>query len=344
MAKVLLSNNVAIADYEMPYIVCEVNSSHNGSVDTARDMVTKAKEIGCDCVKFQSWSAESLYSNSYYAANPIAKRLVQKFALSETELLEMANYCKEIGISYSSTPYSNEEVDFLLEKCGAPFIKIASMEINNYGFLKYIASTKAPLVLSTGMAELDEVKKAVEVIEAAGNSNIVLLHCISIYPAAPETIHLNNILGLREAFSNYPIGFSDHTLGTETASAATALGAALIEKHFTLDKTKMGMDNNMATEPEEFAKLIQNCKNVHAAMGSRERVVSEAEYAQRKKMRRSVIAAKDLQVGHVISEDDLDVKRPGDAIPPSEIPNLIGRKLARDVAADAIMREEDFIN
>lgn len=342
MAKIILRDSTVIADYEKPYIIAEVNSSHNGDISTARQMIEKAKEIGCNCVKFQSWSAESLYSNSYYKANPIAKRIIQKFALSENELLEMANYCNELGLSYSSTPYSEAEVDFLLEKCNAPFIKIASMEINNYKFLKYIAKTNAPIVLSTGMSEIDEIKKAVEVIENAGNNKIALLHCISIYPAEPSTIHLNNILGLREEFPQYPIGFSDHTLGTEMASAATALGTAIIEKHFTLDKTKMGMDNNMAIEPDEFAQLIKNCYNVYEAMGSKERVVSEAEYKQRKKMRRSIIAARDLKAGEILTEQDIDFKRPGEGIAPSEANKVLGKKTAHDIEADTMILESDI--
>lgn len=342
MSKVILRDATIIEDYGCPYIVAEINSSHGGSIEVAKQMVAKAKEIGCSCVKFQSWSAESLYSKTYYNANPITKRIVQKFSLSENELLEIAKYCKEIGIAFSSTPYSKEEVDFLLEKCDAPYIKIASMDINNYAYLEYIAKKQVPIVLSTGMSELEEIKSAVDVIEAAGNSQIILLHCISIYPAAPSTIHLNNIVGLRETFPNYPIGFSDHTLGTEISCAATALGAALIEKHITLDRSKMGMDNNMAIEPDEFALLVRNCHNVYEAMGNKERIVSEAEYEQRKKMRRSIIALHDLKAGEFIKPGDLDAKRPGTGISPVRLKDLMGKKLLRDIEADTLVWEDDL--
>ncbi|MGN0904225.1 MAG: N-acetylneuraminate synthase family protein [Alphaproteobacteria bacterium] len=342
MAQVVLRDGTVIKDYAVPYIIAEINSSHNGRVETARKMIETAKEIGVSCVKFQSWSADSLYSESYYAGNPIARRIVQKFSLNEEQLGELADYCAEIGISFSSTPYSRREVDFLLERCRAPFIKIASMDINNPEYLKYIAGTGAPIILSTGMAETAEVERAVKTLEDAGNPNIILLHCISIYPAAPSTIHLNNIAGLREAFPGCPVGFSDHTLGIETACAATALGAAVIEKHFTLDKTKMGMDNNMATEPDEFARMIQCCRNVHEALGSKERIVSEAEYEQRKKMRRSVIAARDLKAGQTLSPADLDVKRPGTGIPADRLESLVGRTLTRDIKADTLLADTDF--
>lgn len=337
MAEVILRDKTIIGDYKKPYIVAEVNSSHNGDVQTAKDMVKRAKEAGCNCVKFQSWSAESLYSKSYYDSNPIAKRIVQKFSLSEDELLDIANYCNEIGISFSSTPYSRSEVDFLVDKCNAPYIKVASMDINNYSYLEYIAKKDVPVILSTGMAELDEIIKAVKVFETVKNKQLILLHCISIYPAEASTIHLNNIIGLRNEFPNYPIGFSDHTYGTEIAAAATALGACVIEKHFTLDKSKMGMDNNMAIEPDEMAELVKNCNNVYEAMGTAEKIVSQAEYEQRKKMRRSVIAARDLPKGTIIKLEDLDVKRPGDGLPPEYIEKLIGKTVNCEISADTMI-------
>ena len=341
MTQITLRDGSVIGNYRKPYIIAEVNSSHNGDVETAKKMIKAAKSAGCSCVKFQSWSAQSLYSKTYYKANPIAQRIVAKFALSENELKECADYCKEIGISFSSTPYSEAEVDALLNM-GAPYIKIASMDINNYGYLKYIAETKAPIILSTGMAEMDEVRKAVDVITTAGNDNLVLLHCISIYPAAADTIHLNNILMLQTEFPDCPIGFSDHTLGTEIACAATALGSAVIEKHLTLDKTKPGMDNNMAIEPDEMKILVRNCENVFEAMGSKTRIVSDAEYEQRKKMRRSVIAAKDLKAGTVLASADLAAKRPGDGISVDQMETLVGKVLKRDVEVDTLLLPEDL--
>ncbi len=342
MAKVLLKDGKSIEDFGIPYIVAEVNSSHNGNIETARKMINAAKEAGCDCVKFQSWSPESLYSKTYYDKNPITKRIVSKFSLNQDELFEMANYCREVGIGFSSSPCSEPVVYFLAQRCNGPFTKIAPMEINNYDFLAYIAKKGIPIVLSTGMSDIDEIKKAVESIEAAGNSQIVLLHCISIYPADPKTINLNNIPMLRELYPNYPIGFSDHTLGCEISSAATALGAALIEKHITLDKKKMGMDNNMAIEPEEMKILVDNCHNVHSAIGSHERVVREDEKVQRLKMRRSVIALQNLETGTILTKEMLGAKRPGNGIPPDQVSSMIGKKLKNGVAADCLINKEDI--
>ncbi len=342
MASIKLRTGRTLEDYSTPYIVAEVNSSHNGNVEVAKQMITAAAETGCNCVKFQSWSAESLYSQSYYKDNPIAKRIVSKFSLSAEQLKEMSEYAREKGIDFSSTPYSCEEVDYLIDECKAPFVKIASMDLNNLKYLRYVAKKDIPIVLSTGMSTIEEIKKAVKTIEAEGNRQICLLHCISIYPPETETIHLNNILGLRESFPDYPIGFSDHSHGVEMAVAATALGAALIEKHLTLDSKKIGMDNQMATEPEEMAQMVMCCRNTAIALGNKERVVRQAELEQMEKMRRSIILTKDLEAGHVLSVDDLDAKRPGTGIPADELDSLIGKKLVRDVKGDFLLNRDDI--
>lgn len=342
MAICKLNDGSIIGDYLKPYVVAEVNSSHNGNIETAQRMIDAARAAGCDCVKFQSWSAESLYSKTYYDANPISKRIVKKFALTKKQLLQLSAYCKSKEIAFSSTPYSKEEVDFLADECDVPYIKIASMDINNLFFIDYIARKNLPIILSTGMSTYEEVHTAVSVAERAGNKKICLLHCISIYPAEIETINLNNIVSLREQYPEYPIGFSDHTLGIETACAAVALGSAVVEKHLTLDKSKIGMDNNMAIEPDELALLVRNCDNVRKAIGSRERLVSEAEKTQLKKMRRSLIASRDLHAGETINRDDLDAKRPGDGIPPSEMEKITGKKLLHDVEADCLITYDDI--
>jgi sialic acid synthase SpsE len=342
MANCTLRDSTVIGDFMKPYIVAEVNTSHNGSIETAKEMIDKAKEAGCSCVKFQSWSKESLYSKTYYDENPIAKRIIQKFAFSEAQLLEVARYSQERGIAFSSTPYSEAEVDFLIDKCDAPYIKVASMDLVNYPFLEYIATRGVPVVLATGMGAIEEIRRAVKTIADTGNKNLCLLHCISIYPPEISTILLNNILGLRKEFPDYPVGFSDHSIGTEIATAAVALGAAMIEKHFTLDHTKIGMDNQMATEPKEMAQLVRNCQNVHAALGNAERIVLPAEMEQRKKMRRSVIATRDLPAGTKLTKADLSAKRPGTGFPPEKINELVGKVLIRNVQADTLISDSDF--
>ncbi len=336
MAQIELTDAHTVSEYSTPYFVAELNTSHNGNLDTAKLMIEQAKWAGCDCVKFQSWSPGSLYSESFYIENPIARRMVGKFALEERELEEAAKHCAANDISFASTPDSKREVDFLLE-CNAPFIKVSSMDIVNYPFLQYIAKTQAPVVLSTGMADSGEVRKAVEVFERAGNTKLCILHCNSLYPTSEEDVSLLNIIGLREDFPNFPIGFSDHTVGPVTALAAVGMGAALIEKHFTLDNSKIGMDNQMATEPSQMRALINQCKTVASSLGKKERILSQDELVQRSKMRRSIVSTRSMPAGTVLSLSDLDAKRPGTGLPPELMSKLVGATLIEEVPADTLI-------
>ena len=232
--------------------------------------------------------------------------------------------------------------EFLINKCNAPFVKVASMDLTNYPYLEYLAKTGTPIVLSTGMGDMQEIKKAVETITTTGNDQIMLLHCISIYPPELDTIRLKNINGLREEFPNYPVGFSDHSLGIEMASASIALGSNIIEKHMTLDKSRIGMDNQIALEPDELTQMVTNCHNVHMALGDEKRIVSEAELEQRSKIRRSIIVNKDLKAGATLNLEDLGAKRPGTGIPPDKMKDLVGAKLLTDIEGDTMLKDEDF--
>lgn len=323
-----------------PYIVAELNSSHNGKIDIAKEMIDAAKDCGCDAVKFQSWSAESLYSRDYYEQNPISKRMVSRFSLKPEELLELSEYCNSVGIDFSSTPYSLEEVDFLINQCNAPFVKVASMDINNLSYLKYIAKTNVPIILSTGMATAEEIETAVDVIENEGNTDICILHCVSLYPVEAQFVNLNNMVMLKEKFPHYAVGYSDHTIGSEVACAAVGLGAALIEKHFTLDNKKIGWDNQMATEPADMKNLVIRCHSVHSSLGEYERRLTPDELEQRKKMRRSIVAATDMTKGHIIEADDLTAKRPGEGIPADQYDRIIGRVIMQDVHKDQLILSE----
>lgn len=340
MATITLRNGRNIGDYANPYIVAELNTSHFGDVELAKSMIATAKSVGCDCVKFQSWSTDSLYASSFYKGNAIAKRIVGKFAMDESKLQALASYCKEIEIDFASTPYARDEASFLVKSCNVPFLKIASMELNNLPYLAYLGQFGVPLVLSTGMGSLDEIVRAVRTIEETGNQQIVILHCISSYPVPAERTRLHNIIGLRTEFPQYPIGYSDHTIGSEIPVAAVALGACLIEKHFTLDNSRIGMDNQMATEPAEMKNLVDSCRKVQLAMGGAGRILDEAERAQISKMRRSLVASKPLQAGHILVEADLDAKRPGTGIAPTEILSVIGKRLLVDLDSEELILPE----
>ena len=337
--KMISINEKKICNGGKPFFVAEVNSSHNGNLETALKMTDAIKRIGCDAVKFQSWSAESLYCESYYKENPIAKRMVSRFALSPDELITIAEHCKEIGLTFFSTPYCNEEVDFLVDCCHAPMIKIASMEVNNLRFLEYIGSKHKPVILSTGMSSTDEIKRAVKTIESTGNTEICILHCVSQYPAETSEVNINNVRMLMDLFPDHAIGYSDHTLDSTASMAAVSLGAALIEKHFTLDNSKIGWDNQMATEPDKFSEMIRDCNKIHSCLGSYERILTVNELEQRKKMRRSVVAAVDIKNRTKITPEMLEAKRPGSGIPADRINEVAGKIAKTDITKGDIISE-----
>ena len=324
-------NNRIVGDYLNPYIVAELNTSHFGNIDIAKEMILKAKDCGCDCVKLQSWSSNSLYSKKYYESNKMAKRFYDKFSLSSDEIIDLLNFSKQISIHLTSTPYSFEEAEFLSKQKEVPFIKIASMEINNYRFLDQLGRLGKPLVLSTGMASEEEIYNALNTISKTGNKQIIVLHCVSIYPSKPEIINLQNIIGLRNKFPDFPIGFSDHTQENSVPIASVALGACLIEKHFTLNNEKIGLDNQMATEPNQMKKMVQGCKEAYLSLGSFKRKITEEELEQRINMRRSLISNKSMKKGQIITESDILMKRPGDGIPPNQIDKILGGRLLEDI-------------
>ncbi|MEM6834466.1 MAG: N-acetylneuraminate synthase family protein [Pseudomonadota bacterium] len=339
---ITLNDGTALGRYEKPYIVAEFNTSHFGDVDLAKDMILECARIGVDCVKFQSWSTQTLYSQSFYAENKMAKRFVKKYALSEEDLLALSVFCQEQGIGFMSTPYSEEEARFLVERCAVPALKIASMEINNLPFLQAVGAMDTAVILSTGMADMGEIETAVAALQEAGCANLCVLHCVSRYPIENGEANLRNIQLLQDRLAGVPIGYSDHSLGLEAPAAAVALGACLIERHFTLDRSRIGMDNQMATEPEEFAQMIARCYETHNCMGHYQRTLADAEIEQRQNMRRSVVYRKSLAQGTVLSREDVMFKRPGTGIAPTEVDTIVGKTLAEPVAEDTLVCPAHF--
>jgi len=319
-------------------------------MDLCRRLIDAAAAAGADAVKFQSWTERSLIAEAEYQANPqyadkkrhfgSLREMVRAYQFTTEQHVEAKAYCDERGITFCSSVFSPEEAD-LLENLDVPFYKIASMDVVHLPLLRYVARKQRPIVLSTGMATLAEVERAVQVIRDEGNEDIVLLHCVSIYPPPYPSIHLRNLSTLQQAF-DVPVGFSDHTLGTAIPIAAVALGACIIEKHFTLDKDLPGWDHAISADPDELRVLAQECKNVYQALGSSVRTVSEAEFEKRKKFRRSLVAHRSLPKGHVITEEDLDAKRPGTGISPDAMDYVLGRTLARDVDEDQVLTWDDL--
>lgn len=342
MSEFRLKSSRVIGNHLNPYIVAELNTSHFGDIDTAKEMILAAKKAGSDCVKFQSWNEGSLYSETFYSENPMARRFIKRFSFSAEELLLLSNYCQEKEIDFASTPYSKDEVNFLVDKCKVPFLKVASMDLVNLDLITHMACKQIPIVLSTGMSSIEEIKRAIDTITKHGDSPICILHCVSLYPTQAKEMNMQNIVGFREMFDGLPIGFSDHSAGSALAIGATALGAALIEKHFTLDKSRIGMDNQMAIESEELERMINGCRDVFFALGTKERVVSGAEITQRNTMRRSIVSTRDILKGEVLHREDLDFKRPGHGIQISEIDQIIGKKAAKSIEKDTLICISDL--
>jgi N,N'-diacetyllegionaminate synthase len=333
-----------------PYIIAEVGSNHNGDMDLCRQLIDAAAAAGAHAVKFQSWTDTSLIAEEEYARNTeysdrkkhfgSLREMVTAYQLTADQHLEAHAQCQARGIAFCSTPFSVEEVD-LLEKLDVPFFKIASMDVVHLPLLRYVARKQRPVVISTGMATLAEIEQAVETVRAEGNEQIALLHCVSIYPPEYDAIHLRNMATLQEAF-DVPVGFSDHTLGTAIPLAAIAIGACIIEKHFTLDQDMAGWDHAISANPEQLQTIVVEGKNIFSALGGERRTVSAAEMEKRKKFRRSLVARRKLEQGHILTEADLDAKRPGTGISPSELAYVIGRRLASDVSADHVLHWEDL--
>lgn len=349
-----LTENKNIENFSEPYIIAELGSNHNGDMVLAKKLIIAAKEAGADCVKFQSWSKETIfarkkYEENYFIADDYRDRndftleeIVESYSISESELLEMKHFADELGIACASTPFSKKEADFLVDTLKTPFIKVASMDLNNYPFLKYLAEKNLPMVISTGLSELHEIDRAIRTIEDTGNTQICILHCVAIYPPKDKQVNLNNIETLQKLYPNYPIGFSDHTLGISIPLASVAKGACLIEKHFTLDKEMEGWDHKVSATPDEMKIICQESKRVHTAMGSFR--VSSVENQERKsEFRRSIVLTRKMKAGEIISQEDIDYKRPGTGISPEFSDFIIGRTVKKNLSYDHIITQEDLI-
>ncbi len=333
-----------------PCIIAEIGSNHNGDMDLCHRLIDAAADAGAHAVKFQSWSEASLIADEEYARNTqysdkkrhfgTLREMVRAYQFTAEQHREAKKHCDARGIAFCSTPFCNEEVD-LLEGLDVPFFKIASMDIVHMPLLRYVARKGRPVVISTGMATLAEIEQAVETVRAEGNSQIVLLHCVSIYPPDYGTIHLRNMATLERAFE-VPVGFSDHTLGTAVPLAAIAVGACVIEKHFTLDREMAGWDHAISANPAELKTIIEEGQNIWKALGSNQRRVNDAEMEKRKKFRRSLVARRSLQKGTVLKEADLTAKRPGTGISPNELNYVVGRRLASTLSEDQVLRWGDF--
>lgn len=351
MKKIKIANRW-VGEGEPCLIIAEAGSNHNRDLNQAKQLIKAAAAAGADCAKFQTFSAEMLYSKktppmSYLQKGGLLKENQTVFdLLKQNELPRewhplLADQCRKEGLIFLSTPFDLPAVKEL-EKIGMPAYKIASYEITHLPLLARVAETGKPIILSTGMADLSDIETALEVITKKGNDQIILLHCAINYPPKFQDLHLKAIQTLRQAFQ-LPVGFSDHTMGITADIAAAALGACVIEKHYTTSRKLSGPDHCFAIEPGELKAMIEGIRDTEAALGSPIKRRTAAEEEMYKLGRRSLVAAKRIPKGLTISREMIEVKRPGYGIPTKLMDVVIGRLAKIDIEEDDILTWEMLV-
>ncbi|GAB6076187.1 N-acetylneuraminate synthase [Desulfurobacterium crinifex] len=328
------------------FIIAEAGVNHNGSLELAKRLVDIAVEAGANAVKFQTFKAEAVISRFAKKADYQVKttgseesqlEMVKKLELAYDEFDILYSYCKEKGIIFMSTPFDIESARFLRD-LGLEIFKIPSGEITNYLLLREIGSYGKEVILSTGTADLGEIEDALDVLIEAGTprEKITVLHCNTEYPTPYEDVNLKAMLTIKEAFK-VRIGYSDHTLGIEIPIAAVALGAEVIEKHFTIDKNLPGPDHRASLEPEELKRMVKAIRNVEKALGTGIKKPSDSERKNLPIVRKSIVAKRNIKKGEIFSEENLTVKRPGTGISPMRWKEIIGKRASRDFEQDEII-------
>tara|TARA_B100000575_G_scaffold74372_1_gene57995 strand:+ start:2406 stop:3434 length:1029 start_codon:yes stop_codon:yes gene_type:complete len=332
-----------------PYIIAEISGNHNGSIDRAKELVKLAKENGADCVKIQTYTPDTMTIKSNKDDFLIKGGLWDGYNLwdlydwAQTPFewqKELFEYANSIGITMISTPFDESAVD-LLESLNCPFYKVASFELTDLPLIKYIAQTKKPIILSTGMANEKEIKEAIDTIIQYGSGDFILLHCVSGYPTPVEEINLDTIKLLKKKFK-CEIGLSDHTLGNTSAILSIALGAKVIEKHFTFDRSEGGPDAEFSMEPHELKDLSENISLAHKAIGVGSFEMKSAEESNIK-FRRSIYVVEDIKEGETLTKDNVRRIRPGYGLKPKEYEKLIGSIANKDLDKGNPLKEDDFI-
>ncbi|MBX7148103.1 N-acetylneuraminate synthase family protein [bacterium] len=352
MISIKLGNKILSND-SLPYVIAEIGVNHEGSLEQAKRLIELTKEGGADAAKFQSYKADTLASKHSPAYWDTTKeptlsqhQLFKKYDnFSPEDYVELAAHCRNVGIDFLSTPFDDASVEFLDPLM--PFFKIASADLTNIPFLRRIASKKKPVLLSTGAATLGEIDIAVETLTRAGAKDILLLHCILNYPTENANAHLRMIKGLQRAYPDHLIGYSDHTLPDDAMTSlvsAYLLGAVVIEKHFTHDKTLIGNDHYHAMDVNDLKRFVSLAKRVHVLLGNAEhKSPITTEGISRLNARRSIVAARDISKGHKFTESDLTYKRPGTGVSPIHWDEVIGGSALRDIKADDVLQWSDIV-
>tara|TARA_B100000524_G_scaffold48398_1_gene22861 strand:+ start:174 stop:1208 length:1035 start_codon:yes stop_codon:yes gene_type:complete len=342
-----------LEDIDAPYVIAEIGANHNGDTALAVALMQAAKEAGANCVKFQSWTKDTIFSKAKYTDNYFLmddyrdrsdytlEQIVEKFSVSQRELLELKSVADDLCIDFACTPFSYEEAQFLALNLDLPFMKIASMDVNNYPFLDFVARLGKPIILSTGLSSLAEIDRAVTVIEDAGNRALSILHCVAEYPPKDNDTNLMNIRTLQRCYPDYHVGFSDHSIGVCLPLASIAIGAKIIEKHFTLDKEMFGWDHKVSATPEELKQICVDGARIVNALGS-ERIMTPESAERKLEFRRSIVTSRPIKKGHVFTHEDLTFKRPGTGIKPEFVDFIVGRAALKDIGEDELLDLNDF--
>jgi N,N'-diacetyllegionaminate synthase len=329
------------------FIIAEAGVNHNGDLKLARELVEAAVNIGADAIKFQTFKAELVVTSDAPKAEYQMRttdstesqlEMIRRLELSPENHRELVDFCNQKEITFLSSPFDEPSVD-LLDELSVPAFKIPSGEITNFPLVTRAAQKGKPLIVSTGMSYLSEVEAVVRAIEATGNNDYVLLHCVSNYPAGPADVNLAAMATMASAFGA-PVGYSDHTLGKEVPLAAVAMGACLIEKHLTLDNSLPGPDHKASLEPGEFADLIRGIRIVESALGNGRKEPAESEAGTADMARKSLVAMRDIKKGEALTPELLVIKRPGTGIPTAMISYLIGRTVKADIPAGSLISLE----
>ncbi|WP_028982328.1 N-acetylneuraminate synthase [Sporocytophaga myxococcoides] len=332
-------------------IIAEAGVNHNGSIDIAKKLIDKAFEAGADIIKFQTFKASTITSKKSEKAEYQKKmtgsdegqyEMLKRLELNETHHHILQEYCETKPIQFLSTPFDLQSID-LLKDLGINIGKIPSGELTNLPYLRKMAKNFEKIILSTGMANLEEVKTAMEVLLSSGlkKEHLTVLHCTTEYPTPMKDVNLNAMLTIQKEL-NVAIGYSDHTNGIEIPIAATALGATIIEKHFTLDRNMEGPDHQSSLEPEELNAMVTAIRNIEIALGDGIKTPSESEKKNIGIARKSIHILKNLPAGHVLEEGDLIMKRPGDGISPMEMDKVIGKKILKSMSEDDKLNWKDI--
>ena len=344
MKKTIKISNKTVGEEHPTFIIAEAGVNHNGQLNLAKNLVDIAADAGCDAVKFQTYKSEGVVTSHAKSADYVEKNLgsnisqldmIKSYELKYEDFEILKKYCDSKGIIFLSTPHSFDAIDFL-DKL-VPAYKFGSGDLTNIPSLKYAAKKGKPIILGTGISTIEEIKLAINAIKSEGNDKIIVLHCTTDYPSPIEDVNLNAMITIKKEL-NCLVGYSDHTLGTMVPIIAVALGANVIEKHFTIDKKLPGPDHKASLSPDELKTMVSQIRETEKILGSFDKKPTKSEEKIKKIVRKSLVAKRNISKGTKITEDVIGIKRPGAGISPMDIKKILGKKAKIDIEKDEILQ------